>query len=503
MKKTVNIHLAGMLFTIEEDAYESVKSYLERLRASLGHSKDQHEICADVEARIAELAVAKRSDRKEVITLEDVEEILQTLGDPSDFIDPDDSEANTRFTDPTNHRHERRFFRDLEKASIAGVCSGIAAYFQLDVVLVRIIFVVLGLVGGFVVPLYLILWLVTPAARTRIERLQMHGKAITVDNLKEEFEHATERIKRGGLRFEQEIKDQNSPVRKNIERIGRTFGKVLGIALILFGTLLLLSAVFTSIAEIEVFPFSDEHNLLTLNEISNLIFIDSSNSFYMQLSLFLLLTCVSLWTILTGVVLLFSLKKTWLKYLSIFLVLFGIINIIISSYQGVRLGADFTQTGIIEKEIFQASDSLFLIESLLDNEDPKLLKNKTKDIDFDLFGNQIVRYGFDVDFAESSDTSFHVIATYKAQGNSRQEGKQRAKNIVHPRRNQGNTLYLAPAFSFPKTDKIRNQRISYTILIPANKTLQIQHQLISQSNLNDIGSFDENGVYEHDFADIE
>lgn len=504
MKKTVNIHLAGILFVIEEDAYELVKSYLDRLRKSFEHSKDQEEICNDVEARMAELASAKKSDRKEVITIQDMEEILQTLGDPSDFIDEEENESQTKSNSfRTENNEERRFFRDTEKASFAGVCAGIAAYFQVDVVIVRVLFVLLGLVGGFMIPLYIILWMVTPAARTRIERLQMRGKAVTVDNIKEEFEHATDRIKQSSLRFEREIKDKNSHLRKSVGSVLQLIGKIVGIGFIGFGVFSLISVLFTSFIEIELFPFSSESNLLTFNEMSELIFIDDSNSFYMWFSSFSILICISLFSILLGITLTFRLKAAWMKPSFIFLVVFGIINLIVIAYQGVRLGADFTQTGIVEKERFSTNDSTLLIESFIQDDNLKLLKNKDYTVEFDIKENVIEFYQIDLDFQESKDSLFHVIATYKAQGNSIRKAKNRAKNIEHELVQKHKTLFLAPNYRFPKEDKLRNQRISYTVLIPKNKKLQIQNQIITSNNLDDEGYFRRNGVYEHDAADYE
>jgi uncharacterized membrane protein len=145
MKKTINIHLSGIAFIVEEEAYESVKSYLDRLSKSLQNSPDSDEICADVEARVAELAAKYLSDKKQILTLENMQEILKTLGDPEEYIENSEDEPETKKDKKTNKINERRLFRDLENASIAGVCSGLANYFSIDVIVVRILFVLFGL----------------------------------------------------------------------------------------------------------------------------------------------------------------------------------------------------------------------------------------------------------------------------------------------------------------------------------------------------------------------
>lgn len=57
---------------------------------------------------------------------------------------------------------QKRLYRSMNDKMIAGVCSGLAVYFNLDPVLMRVIFVALALMGGPGVLLYIILWIVMP-----------------------------------------------------------------------------------------------------------------------------------------------------------------------------------------------------------------------------------------------------------------------------------------------------------------------------------------------------
>ncbi|MCE2710999.1 MAG: PspC domain-containing protein [Cryomorphaceae bacterium] len=151
-----------MNFLIEEEAYECLKQYMDKLAHVLKNDKGGKEIIEDIELRIAELCTAKLNDRKQVIDTDDIKSILDTLGDPSQFIDEDkptneDSFHSTK--DQKQSSDEKRLFRDLENASIAGVCSGIANYLNIDVVIVRAIFLVIFFFGGFGLPMYFILWI--------------------------------------------------------------------------------------------------------------------------------------------------------------------------------------------------------------------------------------------------------------------------------------------------------------------------------------------------------
>jgi phage shock protein C len=58
----------------------------------------------------------------------------------------------------------RRLTRSRDDRMIAGVCGGLAAYLGVDRVMVRFSFVALALAGGLAIPLYVIAWMLVPAA---------------------------------------------------------------------------------------------------------------------------------------------------------------------------------------------------------------------------------------------------------------------------------------------------------------------------------------------------
>jgi phage shock protein PspC (stress-responsive transcriptional regulator) len=180
MKKTFTINLSGRVFHIEEDAYETLKKYLVNLTNYFGKDEDGKEITADIEARMAEIFSQKSTDGKNVVTLDWVNEVIETMGTPENF------EEETVEEEPLagQKRHRRKLFRHPESKVFGGVCGGIAAYFDKDPVLVRIIFVVLGLITtGAAVLAYLILWIAVPKARTTAQRLEMMGEEVTVKNI--------------------------------------------------------------------------------------------------------------------------------------------------------------------------------------------------------------------------------------------------------------------------------------------------------------------------------
>ncbi len=58
--------------------------------------------------------------------------------------------------------NEKRLTRPTEDRMLAGVCAGLANYFDIDPTLVRLLFVVFFFLGGSAFLLYLILWIVMP-----------------------------------------------------------------------------------------------------------------------------------------------------------------------------------------------------------------------------------------------------------------------------------------------------------------------------------------------------
>lgn len=183
MNEIKKIHLGRQPFTISVDAHKLLRAYLEAIEHQVGAKS---EVIKEVESRMAELLLERGVHGDKVILEEDVEFLKEQLGDPGDFKD----EENQAEEAAESQEGQKRLFRDTQNGMIAGVASGLAAYFNVDATIVRLIFVVALFFGGAAIPVYLILWLVMPEAKTPSERLQMQGKAVTVDTLKELVDRA-------------------------------------------------------------------------------------------------------------------------------------------------------------------------------------------------------------------------------------------------------------------------------------------------------------------------
>lgn len=175
MKKVININFQGRILPIEEMAYENLKQYIESLRAYFEQEEGKDEIINDIECRVAELCEDRLKKGAVCISSEDIELIITSIGRPADFEAQDGFEANSNtnanagqtFSNtqqnagPTYHK---RLYRDEQNKVLGGVCSGIANYFNVDPLVVRILWILLA---GVNLLAYLILWIAVPSSSVK------------------------------------------------------------------------------------------------------------------------------------------------------------------------------------------------------------------------------------------------------------------------------------------------------------------------------------------------
>ena len=181
MKITVSINLGGYSFNIDEDAYAELKRYLKNLELHFAGEESSSEILSDIETRMAELFRTKITSYKQVINIDDVLQAISVLGTPEDISDNDGPSSRDKFSSPGYHR----MYRDTDHRIIGGVCAGMGAYWDIDPIIVRIIFVALAFGGGLGVLVYLILYIVIPEAKTTAQKIEMKGNPVNIHNIKD------------------------------------------------------------------------------------------------------------------------------------------------------------------------------------------------------------------------------------------------------------------------------------------------------------------------------
>jgi phage shock protein PspC (stress-responsive transcriptional regulator) len=181
MKITLSINLGGYSFNIDEDAYAELKRYLRNLELHFSGEESSSEILSDIETRMAELFRTKITTYKQVITIEDVRQAESIMGTPEDISDNDGRSAGEKFSSPGYHR----MYRDTDHRIIGGVCAGMGAYWDIEPLIIRIIFAALVLAGGIGALVYLILYIVIPEARTTAQKIEMKGDPVNIHNIKD------------------------------------------------------------------------------------------------------------------------------------------------------------------------------------------------------------------------------------------------------------------------------------------------------------------------------
>jgi len=182
MKKVINITIGKTVFMIEDDAYQKLDNYLSGIREYFTNTVDGDEVVEDIENSIAEKFVARGNDASTSINSQDVEAIVAEMGTVEELAGETDNEPVDEDSEskPTG---AKRLYRDTDDVIIGGVASGIAKYFNIDPVIVRIAFVIVGVFGGFGIPAYILLWIIVSPADTAAKQIHMQGGSATLSEI--------------------------------------------------------------------------------------------------------------------------------------------------------------------------------------------------------------------------------------------------------------------------------------------------------------------------------
>ncbi len=183
MKKTLTINLNGIVFNIDDDAYETLSAYLNELEKHFADD-EREEIIKDIEDRIAEL-FTERMHGRNVVDASDVASVIETMGQPNQFDDEAAEPHADAAASKSSQRKFRKFYRDGDDRLIGGVAAGLAAYIGWDTTLVRILLLLLLLFSaGWTLLFYILLWIIVPEAKTTAQRLEMQGIEPNLENIK-------------------------------------------------------------------------------------------------------------------------------------------------------------------------------------------------------------------------------------------------------------------------------------------------------------------------------
>jgi len=487
MKKAIKINLSGIIFDIDDDAYEKLKSYLDSIGRHFSNKQESNEIIKDIESRIAELFQERITSETQVITLTIVNEVIDIMGNPEDIADTGEEPGEQRsFHDSYNK--SRRLYRDPENSVIGGVCGGLSAYFSVDPVIFRLLFVVFFFAGGASILVYAIFWIVLPRAETAAQKLEMRGEKVNVSNLekkiREEYDNVKDNVKSSYSRA------KSSDTYQKSERAASDFFVVLGkillvfvkVILIIIGTSfvlagigLLIGLIALPFVGVHVFPF--ESYSFSLGDVL-LPFTDPVSVTLLVIAVTLLLL-IPIAAMLYGLVKLIFNIKTRNRGLAVgaltlwvvsLLCIIGIVAFESSHYsdfgrdslsQELRIGSDTLFIKINEEQDDYLDD-----ESILDLDDKWFLME-----DAEAFYGRV-----NLDLERTDGGVFLIEIDKESKGRNWDRAKENASNIDYNFRTRGNTLILDPYFSVDLDHKWRFPRVETTVRIPEGKVVVLDRK---------------------------
>ncbi len=476
MNKTVNINLANVLFHIDEEAFNKLKRYLEAIKRSFSGTAGSDEIIADIEARIAELFQERLENERQVITMKEVDAVIQVMGQPEDYRVDEDIFDDAPRTEPRQSSRPKKLYRDVENKYIGGVCAGLEHYLGIDSLWIRLIFIFFALATGFGFIAYILLWILVPEAVTTSQKLDMKGEPVNISNIekkiKEGYDEVAERVK--GVDYEKVGDKVKSSGRTFFDALGnvimfffKVIGKFIGILLIIIGaaTLIGLFVGLFTVGTLDIIhiPGMDLYSIFGATEtpvwvVSLLTFFVVGIPFFFLLYLGLKILINNLKSI--GNIVKFSLLGLWL---------ISIIGLVILGIQEASAHAYSGSTTEREVLYLPAEPDTLMIRprssELFDNQENIGFNHMT--LTYDENGEQLL-FSDDIrfDVTRSSDSLSYLKVRRHADGNSMADARERASNIRYSYALEGSTLSLDNFLTTGIENKVRDQEVHLTLSVP-------------------------------------
>lgn len=500
MKKAIKINLNGAIFHIDEDAYEKLKKYLDAIGRHFSNKEEGEEILTDIESRIAELFHEKMVKEEEVISMKLVSEVIEIMGDPQDIIDTGEepsSGAKTSYSTGNQHRN-KRLYRDPENSVVGGVAGGLGAYFNIDPLIVRILFVIFFFFGGSSLLVYLILWIAIPKAGTAAQKLEMRGEPVNVSNIekkvREEYEAAKENIKAAAN--SEQVKKTKNAAAGFFSELGKIVLVFIKVILIIIGTGFILSGIGIIIAllsgtfvGLHIFPFGNFD--FTFGELLS-PFSDpvSITLLVVALTLLFLIPVIAM---IYGLIKLIFAIKTHNKGLTIGATSLWFIALIMTIGILALETGNYSDSGSSKSKstLSMTSDTLFITVNA--NQKKEFEEDLAFNFDMDnkwYFTENLDRiYGLvDFDIVKAEDDRVRLEIEKRSKGKNWDEADRNAANLQYHFNTKGKKLILDPYFFIEGKEKWRFPRVDLTLEVPVGKYVMIEKD--AREILDDVYNLD-------------
>jgi len=516
MNKTININLGGIFFHIDEVAYQKLKNYLNAIRRSLSDDpKGRDEIITDIELRIGELLSDKVKDVRQVINEGDIDEVIEVMGKPEDYMVDEEVFSDDNYSSYSNTK-SKKLYRDGDDKFLGGVSSGIAHYFNIDVIWVRLGWLIAAFGFGFGFILYLILWILLPQANTTAEKLEMEGEDVNISNIekkiKEELSEVSERVKNGINDATDKVKNADYKKYKEKAKSGSqdvvdTLGKVLTTLFMVIGKFIGVILIIISVATIFALLIS----LVTAGSIDffhedwyyqqfNVINSSGLPLWGISIMTFILVGIPFLFLFLLGIRILSNNKRSVGRVTKLSLLGIWLVALLMMLFYGSRQFVQSAFEGsVIEKRelAFMPTDTLDI--KILDNENlsgESYLKHR--------WGYRLVYDENNVEKIYSNDIRFNIFQTdandpyikinKRSKGRSKIAARENAGNIGYDFTRSGEDLLLNGYFLTEIENKFRDQSLKIDLYLPVNQVVFLDKSM--RSFLHDVENVQ--NIYDRD-----
>ncbi len=532
MNKTIIININSIVFHIEEDAYEILRSYMIEIKRHFGNSEDSREILEDIENRIAEMFSERiQTGRKEVINREDVDQVIAQMGRVSDFESeigdeprmesdsraafadqaenaghfqteqqPGQEEGQEHQAEPsfTEYLTSKKLMRDMDDKVLSGVCSGLSHYFNIEAKWVRIIFILFFLFGGSGVLLYFVLWAVMPKAVTRADKLAMRGEQANLHNFKKSFDEEMKGVR-----------ENFSGAGEHISRGARSVGDSLGSFFSVIGKILaVLVLIWAGLSIIGLFVFF-VFNVLNIMGYQNPMYfpplevLDPASALFAILAgtLAIIIPLLALFFLLLRVV--FK-TKPMNNYASMSLLAAWIVSIVMILYFVVVTNQDFVEESTISVEkTLDKKDTYVISENdvrVIKASDEDFNKNKINPGKGGLLIGNYLRNDISVHI-ESIDSlkTPYIQYNYIAKGSSYAAASARASKIAYKVNQNAENLMFDSHFALEDKQLIRDQHVRMNLYLPVGTKVLLNRNM--EWKVRDIWANECHGKEESKFSE--
>ena len=500
MKKTFTINISGIIFHIDEDAFDKLSNYLNSIKSCFNNSEGKDEIISDIEARIAEMLQAKISDNKQVITIEDISEIIAVMGEPEQIGAENGAQTKSNYSSTETRK---RLYRDPENKVLGGVCGGIGAYFNIDPIWIRVAFVVISFFGGSGLLLYIILWVIIPQAITTKERLEMRGEPINISNIEKSIREEIDGLKNRLNNLKDEAKStysrnvRNYHPRTAVEKIldffltiGRYFVRTIAV---IIGIVFIMVGIFLVIGLITSFIKTNDVIWISTMGISNFsipvflkLFIVSPSQITLALiglGLFIGIPLIML--VYNGIKMIFGYRsKRRFIGISSFTLWFG--GLILCLIVSLSILSSFSHKLVVPKktELVQPKNNLLKVymnkKTLIDSISDEETKFNIGQWNFISSNGKNFRFGLpELRIVSSENENYQFLVYYSSKGSTNEEAKEHINKIEYKFSQNDTSLILDPYYLLSGNEKWRNQNIKIVIKVPHWKVIYLSPETSS------------------------